>query len=316
VLAREAVTPISAPTGPIPLWRAASGDLVVRRLYDQLELVRLTAAGSRVRVPANADCTQWPFIAIYALTSAELITAGSQSIVLSEGDCYVLRNHTTTRLDVAGPAELLVISLPTDAIGLYRRTFDDADGCRCATHQGTASLVGHLLDAMASQLEGYEPANPARLAQHVVGLLALMWSDTLTAELGWSRSKLLERSKEFIEAHLSDIDLTPDRIAAAQHMSARNLHRLFESEGLTIGGWIRYRRLEHCRVDLVDGALKDVAVSHIAARWGLWEAAHFSRLFKATYGLSPRSYRVAYQSIGDNGHSTIIRERLNQPAFS
>jgi AraC-like DNA-binding protein len=314
MLAREAVAPISVPAAPIPLRRGAAGDRVIRRVYDQLELVRLTATGGRVNVPAKADCDQWPFIAIYALTGAQFLTPNGQSVVLGGGDCYIVRNRTTTRLDVLGPAELLVIALPTDAIGLYRRIFDDADGCRCATHQGTARLVGHLLDGLADQLDGYEPANPARLAQHVVGLLALMWSDTLTAEVGWSRSKLLERSKEFIEMHLSDVDLTPDRIAAAQHMSARNLHRLFESEGLTIGGWIRRRRLEHCRADLVDGALKDLAVSHIAARWGLWEAAHFSRLFKTTYGLSPRAYRD--RALGDKSRSTIIRERLNQAAFS
>ena len=34
------------------------------------------------------------------------------------------------------------------------------------------------------------------------------------------------------------------------------------------------------------------ARSSSAARWGLVNAAYFSRLFKATYGLPPREYRV------------------------
>jgi len=33
-------------------------------------------------------------------------------------------------------------------------------------------------------------------------------------------------------------------------------------------------------------------VSSIATRWGLFDPAHFSRLFKSTYGLSPREYRI------------------------
>ena len=38
-------------------------------------------------------------------------------------------------------------------------------------------------------------------------------------------------------------------------------------------------------------------MSGIGARWGLWDAAHFSRLFKATYGISPRAYRETSQPL-------------------
>jgi AraC-like DNA-binding protein len=33
-------------------------------------------------------------------------------------------------------------------------------------------------------------------------------------------------------------------------------------------------------------------VSAVAARWGLVNAAHFSRAFRAAYGLSPVEYRA------------------------
>lgn len=33
-------------------------------------------------------------------------------------------------------------------------------------------------------------------------------------------------------------------------------------------------------------------MSAIAARWGLVDAAHFSRLFRAAYGLPPTEYRL------------------------
>jgi transcriptional regulator GlxA family with amidase domain len=32
-------------------------------------------------------------------------------------------------------------------------------------------------------------------------------------------------------------------------------------------------------------------VSAIAARWGILNAAHFSRVFRDTYGLAPAEYR-------------------------
>lgn len=60
-----------------------------------------------------------------------------------------------------------------------------------------------------------------------------------------------------------------------------------------MAAWIRQRRLERCRRDLLDPALADLPVSAVAARWGLMNAAHFSRAFRAAYGLPPTEYRRA-----------------------
>jgi AraC-like DNA-binding protein len=59
-----------------------------------------------------------------------------------------------------------------------------------------------------------------------------------------------------------------------------------------VAGWVRQRRLERCRRDLLDPASAARPVSAVAARWGLVNAAHFSRAFRAAYGLSPVEYRA------------------------
>jgi AraC-like DNA-binding protein len=56
----------------------------------------------------------------------------------------------------------------------------------------------------------------------------------------------------FIEAHLGEVGLSPAQIAAAHHISLRQLHKLFHADGTTVAGWIRQRRLEHCGHDLRD----------------------------------------------------------------
>jgi AraC-like DNA-binding protein len=60
-----------------------------------------------------------------------------------------------------------------------------------------------------------------------------------------------------------------------------------------VAGWIRERRLERCRRALLDPALRHWSVSAIAAHWGFVDAAHFSRVFRAAYGLPPAEYRLA-----------------------
>jgi AraC-like DNA-binding protein len=105
------------------------------------------------------------------------------------------------------------------------------------------------------------------------------------------RRALLTRAVAFIEQHLGDADLDPARIAAALHISVRYLHKLFHSEGTSVAAWVRRRRLEACGHDLRDPAQAARPVSSIAAHRGLPDAAHFSRLFRATFGMSPRDYR-------------------------
>ena len=55
--------------------------------------------------------------------------------------------------------------------------------------------------------------------------------------------------------------------------------------------WIRLRRLERCRRDLLDPALRWQPVSAIAARWGLTDPARFSRMFRSAYGVPRAEYR-------------------------
>jgi AraC-like DNA-binding protein len=58
-----------------------------------------------------------------------------------------------------------------------------------------------------------------------------------------------------------------------------------------VAAWIRERRLERCRRDLLDPVLAERPVSAVAARWGLTDPAAFSRLFRAAYGVPPLEYR-------------------------
>ncbi|MFE4047964.1 helix-turn-helix domain-containing protein [Streptomyces sp. YIM B13518] len=80
-------------------------------------------------------------------------------------------------------------------------------------------------------------------------------------------------------------------MAAAHQISTRSLYKLFQEEGLTVAAWVRERRLENCRRALADPALNSRPVHAIAARWGFADSAHFSRAFRAAYGMPPKEYR-------------------------
>jgi AraC-like DNA-binding protein len=263
------------------------------RSFDQLEISYVTDGDSLSIVPTPAQSARWPFIAIFSLEGAARCSQPDRVIAIEAADFVVVRNDSAVAISTGAGTRLAIIRVPAATLGPQARSMDSADGRVWQTADGTASLVGYLLNGIAAQRTDYSPANPAQLAQHIVGLMALLCADGRPSADVHGRGHLLQAAQDYIEAHLGELDLTPDRIAAEQNVSTRTLHRLFEGEGLTVRGWTRTRRLEHCRVDLSTAGLDGLPVSSIGARWGLWDAAHFSRLFKAEYGSSPRAYRAS-----------------------
>ncbi|MGH9214595.1 MAG: helix-turn-helix domain-containing protein [Acidimicrobiales bacterium] len=148
---------------------------------------------------------------------------------------------------------------------------------------------------MARNLEDDGSTDGARLATALMDLLIVALAERLdrgaTMTPATVRRALLASVQTFIDQRLADSDLSPSVIAAANNISLRYLYKLFETQQTTVAGWTRQRRLERCRRDLLDPTLGDRSVSAIACRWGLTDAAHFSRLFRAAYGLPPGEYR-------------------------
>lgn len=194
--------------------------------------------------------------------------------------------------------ELAVFGFPRDLLALPPESAGRLTAVPLAADQGMGALTSPLLRRVVLDLESYGPATAARLSTVMMDLVTAAvaeragQAESLPIE---SRERaLLLRVHAFIEQHLGEADLSPGLIAAAHHVSVRYLYRLFATEATTVAAWVRRRRLERCRRDLTDPALAAVPVSTVAARWGLPDPAHFSRVFRHAYGLPPGEYRHNY----------------------
>jgi AraC family transcriptional regulator, positive regulator of tynA and feaB len=92
-----------------------------------------------------------------------------------------------------------------------------------------------------------------------------------------------------VKTHLQDPKLGPASIARAYAISVRALHALFEDVDASVAGLVRTERLARCLEDLQrpNGG----SVTDIAFRWGFCDAAHFSRVFKRAFGVTPSEVR-------------------------
>jgi AraC-like DNA-binding protein len=230
-----------------------------------------------------------------AVAGSPLLRQGDRVARLRPGEFAVYDFTKPYDLGYDTAVKLAVFSIPHQLLGLPGDVMTRLAAVPITAGSGTGALASPLLRRLAKDLDTYSPASSARLSAVVTDLI----TSALAEQAGEgeivpqeSRERMLRiRVTAFIERHLDDPELAPGTIAAGNFVSLRHLHRLFERENTTVSAWIRHRRLERCCRDLADPANATVPVSAIAAKWGLSDPAHFSRVFRHAYGIPPNEYR-------------------------
>jgi AraC-like DNA-binding protein len=192
-------------------------------------------------------------------------------------------------------AEGLLIAFPRTLLPVPENIANRSVPVRLTGNRGTGFLLSQFIVGLSEQAGELLAPDRLRMATILLDLLTATIAQQCGVDVSMPpssrRHALLLRIHTYIAQHLSDPDLSPTSIATACHVSTRYLQTLFQEQGDTVTGWIRDRRLDRCRHDLADPGLRALPVSAIAARWGLTDAARFSRAFRAAYGVPPTVYR-------------------------
>jgi AraC-like DNA-binding protein len=231
------------------------------------------------------------------------VQARGHGVIEQDGRQAVLAPGDVAFVDLSRPcrwfyssAQFVAVVFPRALLPLRRQELMRLTAVRIPGDRGVGALVSSLARQLPERLDDCGPADRTRLGTAVLDLvttaLAAHLDRTQEVPPDSRRRALLLRVLAFIEERLGDPDLSPHSIAAAHHISVSYLYKLFDTEQTAVADWIRRRRLERCRRDLLDPALRHTPVSAIAERRGFRSASHFSRAFRANYGLPPAQYRA------------------------
>lgn len=229
-----------------------------------------------------------------------LLLAG-QSVLVQDGREVIMRPGDLTVYDTSRPYSLLfteefrnlIMMFPKDRLNIPVPFTEQLTAVSMREQSDLAPVVASFLSEFPTQLAKLPERVRSKLGNTSLDLVGTLFSQVLDvgAPAQDPHRQLLQKIHTFIEDRLGSSDLSPTFIAEAHYISTRHLHSLFREVDTTVSTWIRERRLERCRADLLNPLFADRTISSVAARWGFVDGAHFSRLFKSTYGVAPSDLR-------------------------
>ncbi|MCV7031969.1 helix-turn-helix domain-containing protein [Mycobacterium sherrisii] len=310
----QRLAPMEVSTPHIESFRAwgRAADLGVVQLTNLWVRNAFVARRTRKLVASGPDHLK----VIVQLNGTSCVSQGGREAVLAPGDFVLYDTSRPYQIVSTGSSRMRAVTFSRDALRLAPSQLE-----RVATHpisgrHGLGLVVAQYLSNITRQVDAGGRSFSCHLADATLDLLAALFTERLdgSGESNISDGKigLLFRVRAYIERRLGDPRLGVAEIAAAHHISIRSLQKLFETDGQTVTGWIRTRRIEHCRRDLANASLAGQSVGSIAGKWGLVDPAHFSRLFKSTYGLPPREYRAGALGLTSAGIGSNARAQVQQ----
>ncbi|NML97127.1 helix-turn-helix domain-containing protein [Paraburkholderia sp. RP-4-7] len=155
-----------------------------------------------------------------------------------------------------------------------------------------ADMVRSLV-SVSSSMEGFEAQQAGAIAADLVTMALWERMDKVPTHRTAHRTAQFQQAKAMIEQNLTNGGLSLEGIATRMGLSTRYLNGLLSEGNLHYRHYVLAQRLARCKRHLTDPRLAQLAVAEIAARCGFVDSAHFSRAFKAIYGVPPREYRSA-----------------------
>jgi AraC-like DNA-binding protein len=265
----------------------------------RLKMTRVAASRHTVvRTPDLAQSTKADFwkLVIQLSGTAEVRQQGRHS-VFGPGSATLYDASKPYSLEFEGDDnDSLVLLIDHRASGVSGATLSELTARPITAAHGAGAVALPLICTLAQESGRISPGLDAAVADHVRDLTGIMFADQAT-RLGLDSGRdatdaLFDDICRFIEDHLAEPDLRPARIAAAHFISLRYLHEVFHRHDTAVAAYIRERRLEQVRFNLIEPRFLGWTVAAVASLSGFTDAAHFSRLFSARFGEPAGQYRT------------------------
>ena len=189
-----------------------------------------------------------------------------------------------------------VVRLHRDDLARRVPHLHDFTAHRIAGDKGVGRIASAHIREVYDQLDSVGPESARAVQVNLLNIIAYALSGPERGPSAFLREHhqyLLRRIHWFVEENLFDENLSCEGVAAALGISERYLRKVCSTSGYSLSERILNRRLEEASRRLSHQNAVRTPITSIAYDCGFKDAAHFSRAFKAKFGMTPRDYQNA-----------------------
>lgn len=260
------------------------------------------------QVQHDRTCGELPTDDFYKLVlqlrGRAFIHQRDRSFHLQPGDWSLYDPQVPYSITNYDRATLLVVQVPRQKLKGFKVPNLHTCEARNSGVAGLHTVFASYLRSLSEQLPRLPDGVGQTVGESVLGLLASTLFDYQDrgSEHPALPVVLRQRVMQYIQTHLAEPDLSIERIALAMHCSKRYLHFVFEGDDCSLERHIWLTRLERCMAALRAEGNQLRSISEVAFACGFSSSAHFSRMFKAQFGMPPSEYRK-HSTATQNGQS-------------
>lgn len=219
--------------------------------------------------------------------------AGRES-VQKPGDMVIYDTSRPYELSFDGDFRQLILTMPRAQLLYALPGAEDLTAIAVRGGNAASRLASSYISVLAKQCLEIDSGQRRVANATVFDLLAMSFAAIQPEQqCGRASSSLYNRAIVEIDERLTDPELDPAMIAAVLGISLRYLSLVFAEHDASVSRTIWARRTSRAARDLINPTLASTSITNIAFSLGFNDTAHFTRAFKAMFGMTPSSYRAS-----------------------
>ena len=241
-----------------------------------------------------AKCAEADFLISFQLEQCGLVQQNGREALLTPGSFALYDSTQPYSLTFEERFHQLVVQMPKDVLSRHLMNPEQYTAIPISGNSGLGAVLSGFIFSLVRELQQVHPTAD-ELSENLVNMIAIAFSSSVMLNQvdGHSimRASWKRRILQYIDNNLCNPELSNQRIADAQQISVRYLHKLFEDDEETVHALILNKRLERAHQLLSDPAYGSHNIDQIAYSAGFVSAANFCRAFKKRYGVRPSDVR-------------------------
>lgn len=252
---------------------------------NSLQIERLSQEPTEI----EQDC----YFAVLLTSGKYKLEQGGREVFLEKGDMALYDATEWHRITMPQAASKILISIPRQLLDQRIHNVTNLTAKKISAKSGMGAVTSSYIQTTVNQLDCIDKSSFLEMTEPVMDILSLSINqlNPKPIHLSGTQSSTLFHVKKYLRKHCDNSELTPEIISQAVGLSVRYINNLFNTEATSLMRYVTQQRLCLARSLLGSQRYTHHSITELAMQSGFNNMAHFSRVFKMKYSMSPRQFR-------------------------